>query len=93
MSFIKNPDHPELPICQSMRTKASYIPDMRNEAYMQLYHPYNQYFCLMTLRNFGPDDDVCCPETCTPDRPCFEALFEQIPVAAGTAADDSAKQA
>jgi hypothetical protein len=93
MSFIKNPDHPHLPICQFMRTKASYIPDMRNEFYMEMHHPYNQYHCLKTLHNIGPDDDICCPEDCTPDRPCFEAMFEQTPVADKSSSDQNSQQA
>ena len=75
MSFIKNPDHPELPICQNLRTKASYVPDMRDEHYMEVHHPYNNYFCLKTLEAYGPDDDVVCPEDCTPERICFVALL------------------
>ncbi|MCH8125630.1 hypothetical protein IIC38_06680 [candidate division KSB1 bacterium] len=81
MSFIKNPDHPELPICKSMRTKASYVPDMLDEHYMEVHHPYNQYFCLKTLHPIGPDDDVVCPEDCTPNRVCFQPLLSSIPVA------------
>ena len=75
MSFIKNPDHPELPICQNLRTKASYVPDMRDEHYMEVHHPYNNYFCLKTLEAFGPDDGTVCPEDCTPDRVCFVPLL------------------
>lgn len=75
MSFIKNPDHPELPICKNLRTKASYVPDLRNEHYMKVYHPYSPYFCLRTLRAIGPDDDTVCAVDCTPDRICFEPLL------------------
>lgn len=75
MSFIKNPDHPELPICKNIRTRASYIPDMRDEHYMEIHHPFHQYYCLKTLHNVGPDDDVVCAEDCTPDRICFEPLL------------------
>jgi len=75
MSFIKNPDHPELPICKHLRTKASYVPDLRNEHYMSVHHPYSPYFCLKTLRAIGPDDDVVCTEECTPNRVCFQPLL------------------
>ncbi|MFQ5641411.1 MAG: hypothetical protein ACE5IR_25820 [bacterium] len=78
MAFIRNPDHPDLPMCKSMRTKASYIPDMQDEHYMEVHHPYNQYFCLNTLHNVGPDDDVVCPEDCTPNRVCFEPHLSRV---------------
>ncbi len=74
MSFIKNPDNPDLPICKNMRTKASYVPDMKNAHYMEVHYPYSQYFCLKTLHAIGPDDDIVCPEECTPSRICFVPL-------------------
>jgi len=74
MSFIKNPDNPQLPICRDLRTKASYVPDMKNEHYMEVYYPYDQFYCLKTLHNIGPDDKPVCPEDCTPERSCFEVL-------------------
>lgn len=76
MSFIKNPAHPELPICENMRTKASYVPDMQNQDYMEVHHPYSNYFCLKTLHAIGPDDDVVCPEQCVPERICFAPLLK-----------------
>ena len=80
MSFIKNPEHPDLPICKHLRTKASYVPDMRDKHYMEVYHPFANYYCLKTLHVVGPDDDIVCPEECTPKRVCFEALLrlEQV---------------
>lgn len=75
MSFIQNPDHPDQPICQHLRTKGSYIPDLRNEHYMEIHHPYNQYYCLKTLHAVGPDDDVVCPADCTMARSCFAPML------------------
>jgi hypothetical protein len=75
MSFIQNPDHPDQPICKHLRTKANYIPDMRNEHYMKVFHPYMQYYCLKTLHNVGPDDDVVCPADCLPGRVCFQPML------------------
>lgn len=74
MSFIKNPDHPDEPICKHLRTKASYIPDLRDEHYMEVHHAYNHYFCLKTLHAVGPDDDIVCPEECTSKRACFRPM-------------------
>lgn len=76
MSFVKNPDNPDLPVCKNMRTKASYVPDMDNQHFMEVHHPYSQYFCLRTLHVIGPDDDIVCPEECTPARACFEPFLK-----------------
>ncbi|RMF58382.1 MAG: hypothetical protein D6748_08875 [Calditrichaeota bacterium] len=78
MTYLKNPDHPELPLCKHMRTKASYVPDLKNEHYMKIFHPYSPCFCLKTLRSIGPDDDVVCAAECTPERMCFEPLFTHL---------------
>jgi hypothetical protein len=90
MSFIKNPDQPHLPVCQNLRTKASYIPDLRDEFYMEMHHPYSQYFCLKTLHAVGPDDDVVCPEDCGTHRRCFESLLSDMPMAGSDAQEDGA---
>lgn len=75
MSFIKNPAFPELPICKNLRTKASYVPDIQNEHYMKVHHPYANYYCLKTLHPVGPDDDVVCPADCLPSRVCFQPML------------------
>jgi len=56
--------------CRFLRTKSSYIllaqepaPGRRRAA---------QYWCLKTMRPFGPDEALACPEACTLKRPCFE---------------------
>ncbi len=74
MRYIKNPEHPEIPICQYLRAKASYVPDLQNEHYMEVHYPYDQFFCLKTLHHVGPDDDMVCPEECLPRRRCYEPL-------------------
>lgn len=74
MAFIKNPEKPEMPICRDLRTKASYIPDLQSDYYMQIYYPYDQFYCLKTLHNIGPDDRPVCPEDCGPERSCFKPL-------------------
>jgi hypothetical protein len=48
---------------------------MRNEHYMKVFHPYVQYYCLKTLHNVGPDDDVVCPADCLPNRVCFQPML------------------
>ncbi|MCK6623331.1 MAG: hypothetical protein HUU32_20180 [Calditrichaceae bacterium] len=88
MAFIKNPDHPDLPICKFLRTKASYVPDLRNEHYMKRHHPYDQYYCLKTLHAVGPDDSSVCPQDCTPGRVCFQPLL----ASGAPLADKSAKE-
>ena len=72
MSFIKST--PDQPICNHLRTKASYVPALRSETYMQEQHPSAQYFCLRTLHAYGPDDKSVCPEDCTSARACFDAI-------------------
>ncbi len=74
MRYIKNPEHPHVPICKYLRAKASYVPDMQNEHYMEIHYPYDQFYCLKTLHNVGPDDDIVCPEDCLPQRVCYEPL-------------------
>lgn len=76
MSFMK----PTLdqPICRHLRTKASYVPALRSDAYMQEQHPTAQYFCLRTLHAVGPDDKSVCPEDCTTRRVCFVAMGSTV---------------
>lgn len=76
MSFIKNPQSSEQPVCKNLRTKASYVPDLRDEFYMENHHPYSQYHCVKTLRAIGPDDDIVCPEECTAKRSCYVPMLK-----------------
>ncbi len=79
MPLIKNPDHPDQIICQNLRTKANYVPDMQNEHYMEVHHPYNCYFCLVTLDAIGPDDCPVSSEDCTSERACYKPLVGSLP--------------
>ena len=74
MVIMRNPANPDQAICKYMRTKASYVPDLQDPVYLEREDPYHQYFCLKTLHNIGPDDDVVCPEECTRKRICFEPM-------------------
>jgi hypothetical protein len=59
--------------CRHIRTRMSYGPgigdfgDWRTDKGSS-----NQYWCLKTMTTAGPDNDFVAPETCQPDRGCFE---------------------
>lgn len=76
MSFLKNPSHPEEPVCKNLRTRGSYIPDMRNAHYMEVFEPYVPHYCIKTLHVVGPDDSPVCLEECDKSRLCYEPLLK-----------------
>ena len=78
MALLKNPRDPEQPICRHLRTKASFVPDLQDPVFLEREEPFHQYFCLRTLHNVGPDDDVVCAEECTQRRICFEPIAGQV---------------
>lgn len=73
MSFIKNPNDPNEPVCKNIRTRANFVPGLRDDVFMELHDPYVPYFCVKTLHVVGPDDNPVCPEDCGRWRRCFEA--------------------
>ncbi len=75
MALMKNLHHPTQPLCKYMRTKASYIPELQDPVFWEQEDPYHQYYCLKTLHNIGPDDDIVCPEACTASRKCYVPLI------------------
>ncbi len=88
--MIKNPAHPDEPICQYLRSKASAIPMFDNVFYMEHQYDYEQFYCQKTLYPIGPDDRPVCPEECHMKRQCFtpHPAFQLL---AQGAKDDSAK--
>ncbi len=78
MSYIKNPVNPNEPICKNIRTRANFVPALRDDYFMQEIEPYTPCFCIKTLMEIGPDDDIVCLDACDSKRACFEA---QKPIA------------
>ena len=74
MALINHPSRPEEPLCKYIRTKASYVPDLQDPLFLEQEDPYHQYYCLKTLHNIGPDDDIVCPEECTSKRDCYAPM-------------------
>lgn len=60
------------PVCQYLRTKASYIPALRLETALAEVSPSAHYWCLRTMTVIGPDDTLVSPEECKSHRTCFE---------------------
>lgn len=73
MSFIKNPSDPNEPVCKNIRTRANYIPALRDDNFMEQHDPYVPYYCVKSLEVIGPDDSPVCPEDCGRKRVCFES--------------------
>jgi len=62
-------------VCKQLRWKGYYGKDWPDASAMMWSAltdgvPCN---CLRTTRTWGPDDELCSPENCTPERSCFEA--------------------
>ena len=58
--------------CDCLRYKGYHEradPDALEAVFVRNHVPYR---CLMTGQPWGTDGDVAAPETCTPDRVCFE---------------------
>ncbi len=62
------------PVCQHLRTKASYIPAQRSETTLAESNPTAHYWCLRTMSVIGPDDTLASPDDCTTHRACFETV-------------------
>jgi hypothetical protein len=61
----------ETPVCRRLRTKMYYVVG-REHVNMRVSSPTAQYWCSHTAMVMGPDDMPCSPESCHPDRSCFE---------------------
>jgi len=65
-------------LCRHLRTKASYVPALQSDDYLEASHPTAQYWCLKTTEGLGPDRRLVCPEECKPPRVCFEPPGESL---------------
>jgi hypothetical protein len=61
----------ETPVCRRLRTKMYYVLG-REHVNLRVSSPTAQYWCSHTATVMGPDDEPCSPESCQPDRTCFE---------------------
>ena len=61
----------ETPVCRRLRTKMYYVVG-REHVNLRESSPTAQYWCSLTATVIGPDDETCSPESCQPDRGCFE---------------------
>lgn len=61
-------------LCAWLRWKAYYGARWEDPAALTaaLARGETAFSCLRTCQPWGPDDDLCAPERCQPDRPCFE---------------------
>lgn len=80
MPFIKNPIDPNEPVCKNIRTRANYVPALRNDTFMEMQDPYVPYTCVKTLEVIGPDDSPVCPEDCGRKRICYEPPVASVVV-------------
>lgn len=60
------------PPCKHLRTKASYVPAMRDVKPGMPSSLYAHYWCNCTMKPVGPDDDFVCVEDCILGRTCYE---------------------
>ena len=61
----------EVPVCRRLRTKMYYVLG-RDHVDLREASSTAQYWCSRTTTVLGPDDVYCSPDTCQPDRACFE---------------------
>ena len=66
-----SPAPADTPVCKRLRTKMYYVVG-REHVNLRESSPTAQYWCSLTATVMGPDDETCSPETCQPDRACFE---------------------
>jgi hypothetical protein len=64
-------DRPALPVCACIRTKMQYVAGPGGDGWGRT-SATAQYWCLHTMLQIGPDDDLVTPDRCLPDRACFE---------------------
>lgn len=61
-------------LCRWIRWKGFYGASFRTEADLldAFLRADAAFSCLSTAQPWGPDDQLCAPEGCTPARSCFE---------------------
>jgi hypothetical protein len=63
------------PICTYLRSKGMYVNATMEPVEDEASGYGDGYFwCLKSLHQFGPDNDVVNRNTCNPSRRCFEAM-------------------
>jgi hypothetical protein len=68
---VREPEAAETPVCRRLRTKMYYVVG-REHVNLRESSPTAQYWCSHTATVMGPDEEPCSPESCQPDRGCFE---------------------
>ena len=59
--------------CKSLRSKSSYgVFDDQDEEILELTGSTATYWCLKTMKPFGPDSEVASSSSCSSERKCFE---------------------
>ena len=62
------------PICQCLRSKIFYTSG-QHQVDLAECSPTAACWCLHTLTVLGPDDALCTPERCRPERSCFRGAL------------------
>lgn len=66
---------PAGPICRHLRSKGMYVYTDGMDYGFDHNYDSSLYWCLKTMKAFGPDDDMVERETCCrPDRACYQPL-------------------
>jgi hypothetical protein len=58
--------------CRLLRHKGMYVESEPDPSVPSMES--HCYWCVYTQNVLGPDGKVCAPDTCTPDRACYEPL-------------------
>jgi hypothetical protein len=68
---MENRELASIPVCRRLRTRMYYVVG-RDHVDLRVSSPNAQYWCSRTTTVMGPDEVPCNPETCQPQRGCFE---------------------
>ena len=63
----------KLDFCVHLRTKRSYISDEPPAAYLTDDVSETGYWCVRTMKVFGPDDNYVCASACGAHRSCYKS--------------------
>ena len=60
-------------MCPSLVMKKMLINAMEDWVYDDRTQPGDGYYwCINTSKQVGPDDNLCDPDSCNPDRACYD---------------------
>jgi len=67
-------------LCRHLRSKSLQAFDVVDADTLAALYVHNEvpWSCRQSGRNTGPDDALCAPEACQPDRGCFQPSFRLI---------------